>query len=164
MIWFINAFLYNHSYSQPVIMTHNQFSPELFFPDCRGLASFLFSFYDWLLSLSPSLMLRPTVSRPVCLVIKHPSGTYDQIFITARELRCFLCGALSLSVERTGLSFTIAAGPRQRSHSRVRVQWDSRPYFTVSNSRLPFSSPSTTRRATVEIFDSASTQDWLLIY
>jgi hypothetical protein len=29
-----------------------------------------------------------------------------------------------LSDERAGLSFTIAAGPRQRSYSRVRVPWD----------------------------------------
>jgi hypothetical protein len=33
-----------------------------------------------------------------------------------------------------GLSFTIAVGPRQRSHSRVRVPWDSWLYFTVSES------------------------------
>jgi hypothetical protein len=42
-----------------------------------------------------------------------------------------------LSGERTGLSFTIAAGPCQRSHSQVRVQWESWPHFTVSDSRLP---------------------------
>jgi hypothetical protein len=56
------------------------------------------------------------------------------------------------------MSFTIVADPRQRSHSRVRVPWDSRPYFTVSDSKLPFSSPPTTRMATVEAFDPASTR------
>jgi hypothetical protein len=43
----------------------------------------------------------------------------------------------ALSNERTGLSFTIAAGHRQRSHSQVQVPWDSCPYFTVSDSRFP---------------------------
>jgi hypothetical protein len=65
----------------------------------------------------------------------------------------------TLSHERAGLSFTFAAGTRQHSHFRIRVPWDSRPYFTVSGSRVPFSSPPTTRRATVEVFDPASTRD-----
>jgi hypothetical protein len=63
----------------------------------------------------------------------------------------------ALSDERVGPSFTTAAGPRQRSHSRVRVPWISWPYFTVSDSRLPCSSPPTTRWATVEVTNA----DWL---
>jgi hypothetical protein len=43
----------------------------------------------------------------------------------------------ALSGERIGLSFTIAAGPRQRSHSRVGVPRDSWSYFTVSDWRHP---------------------------
>jgi hypothetical protein len=55
----------------------------------------------------------------------------------------------ALADERTGLSFTIAAGPRQPNHSRVQVPWDLGPYFTVSGFRLPFLSPSRTHNATV---------------
>jgi hypothetical protein len=65
-------------------------------------------------------MLRPTVSRPVSLGIKRPFGAYDQIFITCVTVTVwFLWGALS--DESMGLSLTIATGPRQRSHSQVRV-------------------------------------------
>jgi hypothetical protein len=62
----------------------------------------------------------------------------------------------ALSDERTGLSFICAAGPCQRSLSRVLVPWDLRPYFTVSDLRLPFSSHPTTCRVTVEVFDPPS--------
>jgi hypothetical protein len=72
------------------------------------------------LSLSLSLILQPTVSRPVSLGIKHPSGAYDQIFYYCQTVAGLLiCSALS--DERTGLSFTIIHGPRQGSHFRVRV-------------------------------------------
>jgi hypothetical protein len=59
-------------------------------------------------------MLRPTVSRPVCLGIKHAPEAYSQT----------IAGLLmwdALSDKRTGLSFTIAAGPRQRSNFRGTV-------------------------------------------
>jgi hypothetical protein len=36
-----------------------------------------------------------------------------------------------------GLSFTTAAGPRQLTHSRVRVPRDSWPHYTFSDWRLP---------------------------
>jgi hypothetical protein len=43
----------------------------------------------------------------------------------------------ALSEVRTGLPFTVAAGPRQRNHSWVWVPRHSWPYFTVSDLRLP---------------------------
>jgi hypothetical protein len=57
------------------------------------------------------VMLRPTVSRPVCLGTKHPSGAYDQIFITDKQLRVCWCGALSLTRERVCLLYM--QGPAQ---------------------------------------------------
>jgi hypothetical protein len=62
----------------------------------------------------------------------------------------------ALSDEMTGLSFTSAADPRQGSLSRVQVPWYSWPYYTLSDLRLPFSSPPTSCRVTVEVLEPAS--------
>jgi hypothetical protein len=81
---------------------------------------------------------------------------WPDIYFCLTVMFLFPWGALS--DERMGLSFVYAAGPCQRSLSRVRVPWYSRQYFTVSDLRLPFSSPPTTRRVTVEVFDPATTR------
>jgi hypothetical protein len=44
----------------------------------------------------------------------------------------------ALSDERTGLSFTIAPGPRQRRHFPVRLPWDSWPYLLCQTRDFPF--------------------------
>jgi hypothetical protein len=76
-----------------------------------------------LLPIISSLRQTPWDSRPV-------------ILFSNRTLAVIvLCNVLS--DEKICLSFTIAAGPRQRSHPHVRVSQDSWPYFTVSDSRLP---------------------------
>jgi hypothetical protein len=64
-------------------------------------------------------------------------GTRGQnSFLQIEHLRS-QCLRNILSNERMGFSFPIAADPRQRIHSQVRVQQDSWPHFTVSDSRIP---------------------------
>jgi hypothetical protein len=64
-------------------------------------------------------MLRSTVSRPVCLGIKHPSGFTTRFFLRSeygiRLTVTFFIPWDALSDERTGLSFVCATGPCQRS-------------------------------------------------
>jgi hypothetical protein len=82
-------------------------------------------------------------------------GLRPDLYYCLTVMVLFFVGALS--DERMGLSFVYAAGPFQRSLSEVRGPWYLRQYITVSNLRLPFLSPPTTRRVTVEVFELAST-------
>jgi hypothetical protein len=82
--------------------------------------------------LSLSLMLRPTVSRPVSLGIKHPSGAYDQIFITVTQLRVCWWGGRSLCRLQLPLALASAVilGPEFRG---------TRDYILLSQIRdFPF--------------------------
>jgi hypothetical protein len=80
--------------------------------------------------------LRLAVYRQSVPLGAKPLENHGQYFFSTEHLRLqSLCNIRS--DERMRLSFTIAAGPRQCSHSRIRVPRDSWPYFTVTDSRPP---------------------------
>jgi hypothetical protein len=66
------------------------------------------------------VQLRRTVSRPVYVGVKPHLGPKTRFLLLSDS--CGFVDVGRLSDDSTGLSFTIAASPRQRSHSRVRVR------------------------------------------
>jgi hypothetical protein len=100
--------------------------------------------------------LRLAASQSVDLGVEPIWGSWPDIYYFLSVTVLILWGALS--EERTDLSFVYAAGLHQHSLSRVRVPWDTWPYFTLSDLRLILSSPPTACSVTVEIFEPASTR------
>jgi hypothetical protein len=134
------------------------------------------------------VVLRPSVSRPVCLGVRQPTGTRDQFFfrleIFFRQLRVgffvvfrltsgsvFYCCCWSSPEQwRSGLSpaglKTIFCCPNSWGYPNLQVQV---PVFISPRNRVaqpgadwvPFPSPLTTHKATVEVFYPASTRESL---
>jgi hypothetical protein len=109
------------------------------------------NFLSHLISLY--LMLRPTVSRPVCLGIKYPSGAYYQIFVIVWKLWVCWFGAPSLKRGRfCHLRFLLAFASavifgsefrRTRGHillSQIR-DFPFRRLIRLAGSRWRYSTP-----------------------
>jgi hypothetical protein len=71
------------------------------------------------------VILRPTVSRPVRLGVRHPSGTRDQFFflleIFVRQLRVCYFVAPSLSRERVCNLLSLLDSPAQSRETQDRI-------------------------------------------
>jgi hypothetical protein len=89
------------------------------------------------LAIQSQIYITTAVYHQTVRIGAKPLEDHDQRFsFFATELLRSQSLCNILSDERMSLSFTIAAGSRQRSHSRVLVLLDPWPYFTVWDSRL----------------------------
>jgi hypothetical protein len=108
------------------------------------------STHNWTVKVKFKVTVRLTVSESVNIDVEPHLGLMTRyVLLFDRYGLVFFCGRLLWRED--GSVFYICCLP-------LPAQSFSRPYFTVSDLRLPFSSFPTTRRVTVEVFDPASTR------
>jgi hypothetical protein len=119
------------------------------------------------------LILRPTASWPVCFGVRHSIGAHDQIVIVLFLTIFFFCLRVGCPLWREDASVVCSAvtlwSESRRTHNYILLCefWDSSnlegqvPVFISPGTgwhnytfrhRVPFPSPLTTRRTTMEVF------------
>jgi hypothetical protein len=94
---------------------------------------------SWRYLAKVKVILRPTVSRPVYLGVRHSSGTSDQIFLSFFCIDKWGFRAVGCPLWREDGSViycTIASGPCQRNHFGVEVPQNS-DHILLSHLKLP---------------------------
>jgi hypothetical protein len=96
-------------------------APTMYISLSPGSTPFFIESRTEMTGVSLSLISRPTVRRPCCRGIKHPSGADDQIFITIIQLLVCWCGVISLTrgrICRLQLLLVLASADNVGSDSR----------------------------------------------
>jgi hypothetical protein len=103
--------------------------------------------------------LRLTVSQSVSFGVEPHLGLMTRYLLLFDSYGLVFCGAPSLTRGRVCLLHMLLVLASAVFLWSESLWTHVRPYFTVSDLRLPFSSPPTTRMVTVEVFDPASTRE-----
>jgi hypothetical protein len=121
----MDDWIYWHRLVQPLLITINYNSSNKWLPKTRSILVLVLSQFSFSFSLNSDLS---RVESNVTTDGQSAGLSWNKAPIWGLRPDFYYCQTVAglliwhvISDERAGLSFTIAAGPCQRSHSRVRV-------------------------------------------